>query len=310
MRYSGLITDIPGIRVGQVEDKDARTGVSVVICEEGALCAADVRGAAPGTRETDLLTPGNLVERVHAILLAGGSAFGLNAAGGVMRALEEKGVGLPTMGGRVPIVPGAVLFDLTEGRADVRPDARMGHEAVRRAAGGLSQGSCGAGCGATVAKAIPGIAATRGGIGSASVKAGGYTVAALVAVNALGDVIDPFTGDVIAMAESGGVRVSAMDALLGMTAQGRAGENTSIGVIATDAPIGAGTLKRLCVAGHDGLALAIRPCHTIFDGDTLFALSAAQTAEALNPATVASLCAAATVAVARAVVNAVLEART
>src|SRR5579859_5441187 len=257
------ITSIGGIRVGHWTDLDAATGCTVVLCEQGAIAAVDVRGAAPATRETDLLKPGSLVGRAHAILLTGGSAFGLAAATGVMRYLEERGVGFTTQAGPVPIVPAAALFDLGIGRADVRPDAAAGYAACQAAGERVAEGCVGAGTGATVAKLGGPSGAIKSGIGTACRElADGTLVAALVAVNAVGAVYDPQTGAPIAMP-----RTTTTPALpLG-------GTNTTIGVIATSARLDSGGLQRLTISGHDGLALTIRPAHTIYDGDTLFALS-------------------------------------
>jgi L-aminopeptidase/D-esterase-like protein len=227
----------------------------------------DVRGAAPGTRETDLLRPGNLVERVHAVVLSGGSAFGLDAACGVMRYLEEHGRGLPTGAARVPIVPAAVLYDLSFGRADRRPTADSGYAACLAAGRTVAEGSVGAGTGATVAKLAGPAAAVKGGLGTASRRlADGTIVAALVAVNALGSVLDPTTGAPIAVPRTTvGDQAPVADANLC--------QNTTIGVIATTAALDVAAAHRLAVAAHDGMARAIRPSHTHYDGDAIFALA-------------------------------------
>jgi L-aminopeptidase/D-esterase-like protein len=201
---SGCITDVPGISVGHASNIEARTGCTVILCGEvGAVCGVDVRGAAPGTRETDLLNPSNLVERVHAILLAGGSAFGLDAATGVMRFLEELGIGYDTGVARVPIVPAAVIFDLAVGNPQIRPDAAMGYNACANATDKrVKEGQVGAGTGAMVGKILGMPYASPGGIGSASMKlANGATVGVLVVVNAMGDIIDPESGDILAGAK-------------------------------------------------------------------------------------------------------------
>ncbi len=190
--YDGHILNVPGLLVGHEQDEKGLTGVTVVLCGQGAVGGVDVRGGSPGTRETDLLRPENVVSSVHAVVLCGGSAFGLDAAGGVMKYLEERGIGYETKAAKVPIVCAAVLFDLGVGDAKARPDAAMGYRAAAQAGGDRRQGPCGAGCGATVGKGIPGAAAARGGVGSASIALpGGGIVGALVAVNALGDVVDP-----------------------------------------------------------------------------------------------------------------------
>ena len=197
---AGRLTDVPGIAVGHATDLVHLTGCTVVLCERGAVCGVAVLGGAPGTRETDLLRPENLVDRVHAIVLAGGSAFGLAAADGVMRWLAGRGAGFDTPAARVPIVPAAVLYDLGVGSADVRPDAAMGERACRDAAAGdVAEGCVGAGTGATVGKLFGPPGAMKSGIGTASLSvAGGVTVAALVATNAFGDVVDPATGAIVA----------------------------------------------------------------------------------------------------------------
>ena len=254
---------IPGIRVGHWTDLDAATGCTVVLCEQGAIAGVDVRGAAPATRETDLLRPGSLVGRAHAILLTGGSAFGLAAATGVMRFLEERGAGFPTQAGPVPIVPAAALFDLGIGRSDVRPTPRPATRRVWRRLRSIEEGCVGAGTGATVAKLGGPGGAIKSGIGmAAQTLADGTRIAALIAVNAVGAVYEPRTGAPVAVP-----RTSAA----GWRPFG--GTNTTIGVIATTAPLDPAGVNRLATIGHDGLALAIRPAHTVFDGDTLFALS-------------------------------------
>jgi L-aminopeptidase/D-esterase-like protein len=258
------ITSIPGVRVGHWTDLEAATGCTVVLCEQGAIAGVDVRGGAPATRETDLLRPGSLVGRAHAILLSGGSAFGLSAATGVMRFLEERGVGYSTVSGPVPIVPAAALFDLGIGRSDVRPDAEAGYAACQAADERLMEGCVGAGTGATVAKLGGPAGAIKAGIGTACLQLlDGTLVAALVAVNALGSVYDPINGDPIALprSEKTGWRFPF------------AGTNTTIGVIATTARLDCVGVNRLASIGHDGIAMAIRPSHTMYDGDTLFAIS-------------------------------------
>ncbi|AVP57981.1 P1 family peptidase [Pulveribacter suum] len=276
---AGAITDVPGIEAGHFTDTRRPTGCSVVIAREGAVAGVDVRGAAPGTRETDLLAPGNLVNEVHAIVLAGGSAWGLDAATGAVRWLEEHGVGLDVGVARLPLVPAAVLFDLPVGDARIRPDAAAGYAACAAAATGqpLAEGNVGAGAGAVVGKMFGLQHAMKGGIGTACVRVAGVTVGALVACNAVGDVVDPETGRPLA-----GARTAAGDALRGTRRallRGEpphpllAGSNTTIGVIATDARLTKVQAQRLAVSGHDGLARSINPVHTMSDGDTLFALA-------------------------------------
>jgi L-aminopeptidase/D-esterase-like protein len=271
------ITDIPGIRVGHWTDLEAATGCTVVLCEQGAIAGVDVRGAAPATRETDLLKPGSLVGRAYAILLTGGSAFGLDAATGVMRYLEEKGVGFTTGAGPVPIVPAAALFDLGIGRSDKRPDAAAGYAACQTAAETVAEGCVGAGTGATVAKLGGPGAAVKSGIGTACRKLpDGTMVAALVAVNAVGAIYDPSTGKAVAVPRTAtqlGGEASVRSRAPAPASLLLGGTNTTIGVIATTARLDSGGVSRLAVCGHDGLALAIRPAHTVFDGDALFALS-------------------------------------
>ncbi len=275
---AGSLTDVPGVRVGHFTDTRRPTGCTVVLVPEGTVGGVDVRGAAPGTRETELLSPLNSVEHVHAVLLAGGSAFGLDAAGGVMRWLDERGIGIEVGPARVPIVPAAILFDLWVGDASVRPDAAAGHAACAAAsAQPVAEGNVGAGTGASVGKLFGIARAMRGGLGSASITAGGITVAALVAVNAIGDVIDPTTGQPIA-----GARTKDGRALLGTMAALRRGElptallpgqATTLGVIATDAVLTKAQANKVAQMAHDGFARAINPVHTATDGDTIFALA-------------------------------------
>jgi L-aminopeptidase/D-esterase-like protein len=311
MSYDSL-ADVPGLAVGHHTDARRPTGCSVVLCERGAVGGVDVRGAAPGTRETDLLAPGNLVEQVHAVLLAGGSAFGLDAAGGVMAWLEEQGIGYPVGPARVPIVPAAVLFDLWLGDARIRPDAAAGRaacEAARAGKLGAAQGNVGAGAGATVGKLWGIERAMKGGLGSASLKAGGITVGALIAVNALGDVLDPSSNELLAGARAPDGRHlldSAATLARGeLPARALAGSATTIGVVGTDAVLTKAQAQRLATMAHDGLARCIHPAHTMSDGDTLFALA---TGAAQRSADMTVLGALAAEAVARAIVRAVQHA--
>lgn len=275
---AGAITDVAGIEVGHFTDPRRPTGCSVVIARAGAVGGVDVRGAAPGTRETDLLAPGNLVDRVHAVVLAGGSAWGLDAATGAVRWLEEQGVGFDVGVGRLPLVPAAVLFDLHVGDMKVRPDAAAGYAACAAASRTApAEGNVGAGAGAAVGKVFGMQHAMKGGIGTASVTVQGVTVGALIACNAVGDVVDPDTGLPLAGArtDDGQALRDTRRALLRGEAPRPllAGSNTTIGVIATDAPLTKVQAQRLAVAGHDGLARSINPVHTLSDGDTLFALA-------------------------------------
>jgi L-aminopeptidase/D-esterase-like protein len=305
--FPGSICDVAGLSVGHFTDPRRPTGCSVVLCPQGAVAGVDVRGAAPGTRETDLLDPRNSVEQVHALLLTGGSAFGLDAAGGVMRWLEERGHGLKVGPACVPIVPAAVLFDLWMGDPAIRPDAQAGYAAAQAARSDApAQGSVGAGAGATVGKLFGPERAMKGGIGSASLSVGAVTVAALVAVNAVGDVLDPASGRVLAGARDDGSTgfVNIAQALC----SGRApaalmqGMNTTIGVVATNAALSKTQCAKLAGMAHDGLARCISPVHTPLDGDTLFALA---TGGAGLPGNLTVLGAMACEVVARAVVNAV-----
>jgi L-aminopeptidase/D-esterase-like protein len=283
------ISDVPGILVGHDTLLEAGTGCTVVLCEWPALGAVDVRGGAPATRETDLLSPLCFMSEVHAVLLTGGSAFGLEAAGGVMRVLESRGVGYDTGIARVPIVPAAALFDLGVGAADIRPDAESGARAARAANGGpVPQGTVGAGTGATIGKTAGPALATKGGIGSASAQLpDGHIIGALVAVNALGDIYDQESGRILAGARAplGGWLVEEERDLAAQMAGGLSmptgreplpGSNTTLAVIATDAPWSKANLAKLAQMAHDGLAVAIRPAHTPLDGDTIFALSTAR----------------------------------
>lgn len=308
----GAITDVAGIEAGHFTDSRRPTGCSVVIAREGAVAGVDVRGAAPGTRETDLLAPANLVERVHGIVLAGGSAWGLEAATGAVRWLEEQGVGYDVGVGRLPLVPAAVLFDLYVGDMKVRPDAAAGYAACTTASRAApAEGNVGAGAGATVGKVFGMGHAMKGGIGTASLTLDGVTVGALIACNAVGDVVDPDTGRPLAGArtDDGLALRDTRRALL----RGEAprpllpGTNTTIGVIATDAVLTKVQAQRLAMAGHDGLARSINPVHTMSDGDTLFALGTGL-AGRQHPGMLV-LATMAAEAVARATVRAVLAAR-
>jgi len=302
--FHGNLCDIPGLLVGHAQDDDAKTGVTAILCPKGAVCGVDVRGAAPGTRETDLMRCGAAVRAVHAVLLCGGSAFGLAAADGAMRFLSERKIGLDVAGITVPLVPAAVLFDLFCGRSDVRPDTEMGYRACEAASGTFLQGSVGVGTGATAGKAVPGATPAKGGVGSASiVLPGGIIVAAIAAVNALGDVYHPHTGALIACGAINGKPVSFKDHLEG----GEKGaenpfQNTTIGVVATNARLSKEQANRLALTAHDGIARSIFPAHTEMDGDTIFALA---TGEAIGEVEMISIGAAASEVFARAIVNGV-----
>jgi L-aminopeptidase/D-esterase-like protein len=307
MRDAGTITDVAGIQVGHHSDTRRPTGCTVVLTPQGAVAGVDVRGAAPGTRETDLLSPLNAIEHVHAVLLAGGSAFGLDAASGVMRWLAERGVGVAVGPARVPIVPAAILFDLWVGDASIRPDAEAGYAACAAASTAPpAEGNVGAGSGATLGKLFGIARAMKGGIGSASVRAGGVTVGALVAVNAMGDVIDPATGRPIAGARSADGRT-----LHGTLRAWKAGDlppplqpgsATTLGVVATDAVLTKAQAGKVAQMAHDGLARCIDPVHTMADGDTIFALATGASGQPGHPTLIGALAAEATMlAVLRAV---------
>ena len=273
------ITDVQGIEIGHYTDRAAATGCTVVVCREGAVAGVDVRGGGPGTRETDLLRPGNLVERAHAVLLSGGSAFGLDASAGVMRYLEERGIGFKLGHAIVPIVPAAILYDLNLITHEVRPGPEEGYRAcLVCSSGAVEEGSVGAGTGATVGKSLGMARAVKGGIGTASLELpGGIVVGAIVAVNAYGGVVDHRTGMVVAgpRRENGSGFHDPVELLIRSDGEGQGSPtfNTTIGVVATNASLTKDQAHYLARVSHDGLALTVRPCHTIRDGDTIFALA-------------------------------------
>ncbi|HEY3367592.1 MAG TPA: P1 family peptidase [Symbiobacteriaceae bacterium] len=282
------ITDVPGILVGHAQDRIALTGVTAVLALAGASVGVAVEGAAPGTRETDLCRPGNLIKAAHAVLLCGGSAFGLDAAGGAMRFLEERQVGFPTGDAFVPIVPAAVLYDLGLGDPHTRPDAAMGLAACEAATGGpVAQGCCGAGTGCAAGKLLGMARATKTGIGSASIVVGGgaeaFTVGAIVAVNPFGDIRDPLTGRILAGARTGAGSAAEFVDTTRMLLNGAprtafgAGQNTSIGVVAVGGNLTKEEANKVARMAHDGLARTISPIHTMYDGDTLFCLATGET---------------------------------
>jgi L-aminopeptidase/D-esterase-like protein len=260
------ITDVPGIRVGHDTNLEAGTGCTVILCDTPAVGGVDVRGGAPATRETDLLRPMCLVSEVHAVVLTGGSAFGLDSASGVMRYLEEHQVGFHVGVARVPIVPAAAIFDLAVGSASVRPDAEAGYRACQQAASGpVAQGTVGAGTGATVGRMFGPAFAIKGGLGSASTQLpDGTVVGALVVVNAFGDIFDPETqqGIVEARTPLGKSRLTAHPRV-----------NTTIAVVATSASLSKEEVNKVAQMAHNGIGQTIRPAHTLFDGDTIFALA-------------------------------------
>ena len=298
MKLKNAITDVPGILVGHAQDITALTGCTVILYEQGAVGGVDQRGGAPGTREVDALHPMHLVSKVHGVVLAGGSAFGLEAATGVMRYLEERDVGFDTRIAKVPIVPAAILFDLGLGKADVRPDAAMGYLACQNASSEPpAEGNVGAGTGATVGKILGLGQCMKSGVGTASVEIGaGVIVAAIVAVNAFGDIIDPTNGQIIAGARSKNVgplhigapgyfadTLQVMQTLIGRTILGFGSrENTVIGVVATNAKLDKEAINKVAQMSHDGLARTVRPAHTMLDGDTIFALATGEHAADVN----------------------------
>jgi L-aminopeptidase/D-esterase-like protein len=304
------ITDVSGIKVGHFTDKRRPTGCTVILTEAGATAGVDVRGAAPGTRETDLLDPQNLVQQVHAIVLAGGSAFGLEAATGVVKYLEERGIGYDTGAAKVPIVPAAILYDLAVGDAKIRPDAKAGYEACKNASDKVpAEGNVGAGAGATVGKLFGMNRAMKGGLGTAAIKLpNGFTVGAIVAVNAVGDVFE--NGKLLAGARSadGKQLMGTMPAIL----RGEnpppllGGMNTTIGVIATDAKLTKAECQKVAQMAHDGFARTINPAHTMFDGDTIFALATGKVEKTANVTLLGALAAE---AMAQAVIRAVKAAK-
>ena len=287
MNENRTITSVPGVRLGHVTDTEAATGTTVLLFPDyGAIGGVEVRGAAPGTRETDLLRPGTLVERVHAIFLTGGSAFGLNVAEGIMRYLEVEGIGFPTPAGVVPIVPGAVIYDLPMGIRDRRPTRDFGLDASREASEAPAEsGSVGAGTGATVAKALGADHSLKGGVGTASrLLPDGHRIGAVMAVNAFGDIVDPETGAIIAGPRSDNANEapfqSTREILRAGRRRGTGGApqqptNTTIGVVATDAPLTVAQANRLAMMAHSGIARAIVPSYGMGDGDTLFFVSTA-----------------------------------
>ncbi len=315
------ITDVPGIRVGHAQDLEALTGCTVILCEGGAVGGVDQRGGAPGTRETDALHTAHLVEQVHGVALAGGSAFGLEAAAGVVRYLEARGVGFDAGVARVPIVPAAILFDLGLGRADVRPGPEMGYQACLNAsADPPAEGNVGAGTGATVGKILGMAHAMKAGVGAASLEiAGGLVVGAIAAVNALGDVVDPATGRIVAGArlESGrdltpgdpGFFADTLRVLrqraIGQLLRFGAPQNTVIGVVAANARLNKEQANKVAQMAQDGVSRTIRPAHTMLDGDTVFALATGEL-----PADVSIVGAFAAEVLAQAVLRAVRLART
>ncbi len=308
-RNEGFITDVDGIKVGHFTDSRKPTGCTVILYERGAVAGVDVRGSAPGTRETDLLKPTNLVDKVNAIVLSGGSAFGLEAATGVMRYLEEHDAGYVTAAGKVPIVPAAILYDLNVGDPKIRPNADAGYRACINAKGGtFEEGSVGAGAGATIGK-IGGGRPMKGGVGTSSIKLGnGLVVGAIVAVNCVGDVIDPRTGKIVAGARTADGKnfLNIIDAYRSGRGTASPGQNTTIGVVATNARFDKTQMTKIAEMAHDGMARAINPTHTPSDGDTLFAMSTGMSTVIPNLTAIGALAAE---AVSEAILRAVMKAK-
>jgi L-aminopeptidase/D-esterase-like protein len=294
------ITAVPGVEAGHFTDPRRPTGCTAILFRKGAVAGVDVRGAAPGTRETDLLNPINTVQQVHAIMLTGGSAYGLDTASGAMRYLEEQGIGFHVGNQIVPIVPAAVLYDLGVGDGHIRPDAAAGYAACKAATNAaIGEGSVGAGAGATIGKFFGPKSMMKSGIGSARVMVGttGIVVGVIVAVNAVGDVVDPSSGKIIAGARKpdGSGFLDTMEQVReGRTASDRqAGRNTTIGVIATNATFDKAQMTKIAQMAHDGLARTINPVHTTMDGDTLFAASTGMLKPAIDHGAVGAIAAAA-----------------
>jgi L-aminopeptidase/D-esterase-like protein len=297
---TGGLTDVSGIQVGHFTDKRRPTGCTVILCEGGAFTGVDVRGGAPGTRETDLLNPIMMVQRAYAVVLSGGSAFGLDAASGAMRYLDEKGVGFKVGGaGVVPIVPAAILFDLELGNPKIRPTAESGYEACQAAnSGPVAEGNVGAGAGATVGKLFGMKYAMKSGLGTAGIRVAdtGVVVAAIVAVNAVGDVYNPANGQIVAgaRAASGQGFVDSMAKIRdghGVLIRAQAGTNTTIGVVATNATLTKTQMTKVAQMAHDGLARTINPVHTPWDGDTIFAMATANLSQPVSHGMIGALAA-------------------
>lgn len=302
--YPGYLTDVKGIKVGHSQSEEGLTGLSVILCEKGATGGVDVRGSAPGTRETDLFKAEKMVDKVHAIVLAGGSAFGLDASSGVMNYLEEKGIGFDVGVTKVPIVASAVIFDLEIGDYRIRPDAEMGVQAAKNASEETElQGNIGCGAGATVGKILGPAQAMKSGLGSTSMKVGDLIVSAMVAVNSFGDIYDPTNNQQIA-----GVYDYEEKKLLNTIdlmkeknkSLGFNLKNTTIGVVATNAALTKAQANKVAQIAHNGFARTINPVHTTVDGDTIFTMATNELEADIN--LVGTLAAE---AMAKAVINAV-----
>jgi len=280
------ITDVPGILVGHATDRRARTGCTVILCEKDAVGGIDIRGTAAGTRQVDALRSLHLVDRVQAVMLSGGSAFGLDAAGGAMRYLEEHGRGFDVKVTRVPIVPTAVIFDLAFAEKGIRPDDRMGYEACLNASKTVSEGSVGAGTGATVGKLYGLARATKGGLGTSCLAMGDVLVGALVVVNAFGDVVDEVTGEILAGSRDPENELQFADTFAriksGRIPKGESLFNTTLGVVATNAKLTRPQAGKLAQMAQNGLVKVIRPIHSTYDGDVVFALSTGEIEVDLN----------------------------
>lgn len=280
------INEIDGFKIGHAQDMDAATGCTVIICKDGASAGVAVRGGAPGTRETDMLDPVNLVEKIHAVMLSGGSAFGLDAAAGIMEYLEENGTGFDVAVAKVPLVAGAVLFDLTCGSAKTRPDKKMGYQACINSGADYNDGNTGAGTGATVGKIFGMKNAMKGGLGTSCFRLGDLTVGAVVAVNCLGDVVDTETGAIIAGAhEVNPFRF--LDSEKEILRRYRDGlnpfsGNTTIGCVITNGKFSKAQAKKIASISHNGYARSIRPSHTMFDGDTVFVMASCMVEADIN----------------------------
>ncbi len=291
------LTDVPGIRVGHVSDYDALTGCSVILCEGGAVAGADIRGSASGTEEFPVMDPGHVADRIHAVCFAGGSAFGLEAASGVRRHLEQRGIGFETGAAKVPLVPAAIIYDLAIGKANVRPTREMGEAAAAAATSGpVQEGSVGAGTGATVGKVNGLKQAMKGGIGTATIDVPAYPgvlVSALAVTNAFGDVVDPKTGDIVAGARRAPNSHEFANTEAVMKTRRRTGpfpvRNTTLLVVATNAALNKVQAQKLAQLAQSGLARAVRPAHTMGDGDVAIALSLGKLAADVNTLGIAAM---------------------
>jgi len=301
------IVDVPGILVGHAQDLTAGTGCTVIACEKGAVVASDCRGGAPGTRELACLEPENMLSHAHAVYLGGGSAFGLEGASGVMQYLEERGIGFDTGFAKVPIVPGAILFDLMVGDPAVRPDKKMGYQAcLNLSTTNTQRGTVGAGTGASIGSAGGPAALMKGGLGTASVRSGDLIVGAIIAVNSLGDVVDPATGKILAGALGPDGNFLSVNELLRKSWDNDSQlflKNTTIGAVATNANLTKAQAKRVAMVSHDGMARSIVPSHTITDGDTLFSMATGEVNASLD-----AVCVLAAEAVMLAIQDAVINA--